>query len=271
MANSTASGWQMNSEPLPITVCMMCLNEARHMPRALAQSAAFAEWIVLDTGSTDETVSLAKQGGVRVEKLAWMGFSETRRRLFLMASQPWILWIDADEEITSEFVSELQTLFSRAPQHSAYKINRTMFFEGRWIRHGEWYPDFVLRLFRSDSWNITPSSVHESIIINGSCGNLKTSLPHYSYHTWSDRNRRIRDYALLWAKQEAKKDKKSSETEAILRAIWRFFRAYVIKAGALDGGLGFKIACSCAMEVYLKYMALAILLRHQIGRSGVNG
>jgi (heptosyl)LPS beta-1,4-glucosyltransferase len=82
---------------------------------------------------------------------------------------------------------------------------------------------------------------------------------------------RIRDYALLWAKQEAKKDKKSSKTEAILRAIWRFFRAYVIKAGFLDGKLGFKIACSCAMEVYLKYMALAILLRHKIGRTGING
>jgi glycosyltransferase involved in cell wall biosynthesis len=235
---------------------MMCLNEAWHLSRNLSEVSSFAEWIVLDTGSTDETIQIAAESGACVRSVPWMGFSETRRLHFAMATQPWILWIDADEEVTAELVSELRELFIQEPVHDAYRVNRIMFFEGKWIRRGEWYPDRVTRLFKADCWLLEPRSVHESVMIRGSVGELHGELPHFSYRDWNDRNQRIRKYASLWARQELDRGRDTFKAEAVGRAIWRFFRAGILRKGFLDGRLGFQIAHSCAMEVHLKYLAL---------------
>jgi len=245
--------------PLPITVCMMCLNEERHLKKLLTQVPEFAEWILLDTGSTDASAEIGRGAGATVRSIAWSGFSETRRQHFAMASQPWILWIDADEEVTQDLVDELRRLFARGPTHTAYRINRIMYFEGKWIRHGEWYPDRVLRLFRTDRWTMPTREVHESLLVNGTLGSLRAELPHYSYQDWHDRNQRIEKYAKLWAVQETAKGRKSCFLEPWMRASWRFFRACFIKHGVADGWLGIQVAWSCAREVYLKYRALEML------------
>lgn len=244
------------SKPLPITVCMMCLNEERHMRKVLALVGYFAEWIVLDTGSTDKTAVIASDMGATVRCAPWQGFSLTRRGHFAMATQPWILWIDADEEVTVELVEELRTLFAKEPEHAAYRINRVMFFEGKWIRRGDWYPDRVLRLFRANAWTLPVREVHESVEINGTIGELHSELPHYSYRDWADRNRRLMCYAKIWAKQEVGKGRRCKPLEGELRAAWRFIRGYVLKAGFLEGGAGLRIAISCAREVLQKYRAL---------------
>lgn len=247
------------SEPLPITVCMMCLNEERHMRKVLARVADFAEWIVLDTGSTDRTAEIAREFGASVRTAPWQGFSLTRREHFAMAGQPWILWIDADEEVTAELVSELRELFASGPQHAAYRINRVMYFEGKWIRYGDWFPDRVLRLFRANAWTLPVRAVHESVEIEGSIGMLRSELPHYSYTDWADRDRRLLRYAELWARQEAAKGRRCGMIEGELRAVWRFIRGYVFKKGFLGGLLGLRIAMSCAREVAEKYRALKAL------------
>ncbi|MCX8497279.1 MAG: glycosyltransferase family 2 protein [Akkermansiaceae bacterium] len=241
----------------------MCLNEETHLKRLLAQVPAFAEWILLDTGSTDSSAEIGRCAGAVVRSVAWSGFSETRRQHFAMASQPWILWIDADEEVTQELVDELRQLFANGPSHAAYRINRIMFFEGNWIRHGEWYPDRVLRLFRADRWTMPTRAVHESLLVNGTIGSLRAELPHYSYRDWHDRNQRIQKYAQLWATQEATKGRRSSLLEATGRAAWKFFRAYFLKRGLADGLLGLRIARSCSKEVYLKYVALLKIQNNQ--------
>src|SRR5690606_26344984 len=102
-----------------------------------------------------------------VRTAQWEGFSLTRRNHFAMASQPWILWIDADEEVTKEMVAELRELLANGPKHTAYQINRVMFFENRWIKYGDWYPDRVLRLFRADAWKLPVREVHEAVEISG--------------------------------------------------------------------------------------------------------
>ena len=244
------------SNPLPISVCMMCLNEERHMRKVLSCVADFAEWIVLDTGSSDRTAEIAAELGATVRTAPWQGFSITRREHFSMASQPWILWIDADEEVTPELVAELRGLFASSPQHAAYRINRVMFFEGKWIRYGDWFPDRVLRLFRANAWTLPIREVHESVEIDGTIGMLRSELPHYSYMDWPDRDRRLRRYAELWAKQEKAKGRRCGILEGELRAGWRFIRGYVLKKGFLGGWLGLRIAMSCAREVFEKYRAL---------------
>lgn len=241
---------------LPISVCMMCLNEERHMRKALACAADFAEWIVLDTGSTDRSAEIAHECGATVRTAPWQGFSLTRRGHFAMAAQPWILWIDADEEVTPELVNELRELFANKPEHAAYRINRVMFFEGEWIRYGDWFPDHVLRLFRADAWTLPVREVHESVEIDGTIGTLRSELPHYSYRDWADREHRLRRYAELWARQEAAKGRHCKVLEGEMRAAWRFIRGYVFKTGFMGGLLGLRIAMSCAREVMEKYRAL---------------
>lgn len=246
-------------KPLPITVCMMCLNESERMSSALRHRSDFAEWIVLDTGSTDGTACLAESHGAAVRSIRWAGFSETRRRHFEMATQPWILWLDADERVTPELVAELRGLFAAegGPEHCGYRINRVMQFEGRWIRYGDWYPDRVLRLFRADAWRMERREVHESVAVAGTTGRLVAELPHFSYAGWWDRSERIARYAGLWARQEAAKGRISSLTTASLRAGWRFFRCYLLKGGVRGGVMGVRISASCAKETWLKYAALA--------------
>lgn len=244
-------------QPLPITVCLMCLNEAHHMPAALAEVREFAEWIVLDTGSTDNTAAEAERLGATVRSAAWEGFSETRRKHFEMASQPWILWIDADEVVTPALVDELRKLFAEGtPEHTGYSISRVMYFEGRWIRFGDWYPDRVMRLFRADRWSLEKRDVHESVQLDGTVGRLHSELPHYSYTGWKDRRERIARYARIWAKQAHQQGRKANILSAGCRAGWRFIRNYIFKKGFLGGLLGIRIAWSCAEEVWLKYAEL---------------
>lgn len=244
------------SEPLPITVCTLCLNEEKNLPRCLSQIEAFQEWLVLDTGSTDDSIQIARDLGARVEETPWKGFSATRDEHFKLASQDWILWLDADEELTPAFVEELRQLLPKIEQHAAYEINRLMFFEGKWIRHGDWFPDRVTRLFKADAWTMPPREIHESVEITDTIGRLTETVPHYSYHDWADRQKRVESYTTLWASQQHKRGKSCSPLGPFLRGAWKFFRGLIVKKGFLDGTMGWKVAWSNALEVSLKYQKL---------------
>lgn len=175
-----------------------------------------------------------------------------------MATQPWILWIDADEFITPDFVEELKALFSGGTDlsHSAFEVNRLMRFDGKWIRHGDWFPDRVTRLFRRDSWKMPERQVHESLEIDGTTGRIGAILPHYSYRSHDDRERRVESYTELWVEQQSQAGKRASLFSAPSRATWKFFRGLILKKGFLDGRIGFWIAWSNASEVFLKYKKL---------------
>lgn len=247
-----------HDEKLPITVCVLCLNEAANLPRCLAQIEPFAEWIVLDTGSTDDSIAIATKLGATVGEQKWEGFTETRRIHFRMAAQPWILWLDADEVITPEFVAELRVLFADGPDlpHAAYRLNRVMHFLGRWVRHGSWYPDRVVRLFRRDAWSMPERAVHESLTIDGTIGDLQAEVPHYSYRDWEDRRARGIGYAKLWARDKAAAGKTAGPLSPHLHAAWSFLRGALLKGGILDGWFGLRVAWSNAAVVYHKYRLL---------------
>lgn len=246
---------------LPITVCMLCLDEEKHLAQTLDHVKDFAQWIVLDTGSSDRSIQIAKEAGAQVIERPFEGFSETRKKHFALADQEWILWLDADEELTQDFIDELKDLFKDGnPAHKAYKMNRIMFFENKWIRHGEWFPDQVTRLFHRDHWSMAYSLVHESVSIDGSVGSLQTPVPHFSYSSWEDRTDRIQRYAVLWAQQHHQQGRYCSFHTPFLRASWRAFRSIVLKAGFLDGLLGIQIGISNGFETYLKYVHLRRLI-----------
>ena len=133
---------------LPVSVCIMVLNEEDRLERCLSRVNGFAEVVVLDTGSTDRSVAICREHGVDVHETRWEGYGKTRKKLFSLATQPWILWLDADELITDELAVELEALFAGPIGLDAFEINLIVYFQGKWVRHGDWFPGWHVRLFK---------------------------------------------------------------------------------------------------------------------------
>jgi len=238
---------------------MLSLNEADRLPATLEQSHHFAQWLIFDTGSTDNSIQIARDAGAEVVEHPWEGFSLTRIHQFQQAREEWILWLDADEVIPDALIEELYALFdpsSPPPKHRAYRLNRMIYFEEKWIKHGDWFPDWNARLFHRDSWSMEERAVHESLEIDGSIGELHTPLEHYSFRSWEDKEQRSVKYAQLWAEMQRQKGKKASPLSPITRGIWKFLRGYLLKGGWMDGRIGLKVAHSNARETHQKYTLL---------------
>jgi (heptosyl)LPS beta-1,4-glucosyltransferase len=244
------------SKSLPISVCMLILNEEDRLKKTLPKLSQFAEIIVFDSGSTDDSVRLCKDANALVFQTQWEGFGKTRKKLFEAAKQPWILWLDADEIITDKLSKELEELFKNKPSFDAYRINRMVFFLGRWIKHGDWFPDWNTRLFKNDVWDMDDSEVHERLKISGSIARLNGRLEHHSFRDWDDYKKRCERYSQLWAKQKKLEGKTASHFDPLSHAIWSFLRSYFIKRGFFDGAAGFKIAMGNASAVHRKYALL---------------
>lgn len=247
-----------NDDTLPISVCILTKNEEVNLAKTLPPLANhFAEIVIFDSGSTDRTVEMCRTAGATVHDVEWQGFGTTRRKLFEAAKQPWILWLDADEVIRPDLIEEIHQLFadSKEPEKYAYWINRMVYFEDKWIRHGEWFPDWVMRLFPADCWKMIELDVHESVEVSCPEAKLKGLIEHYSFRDWQDLEDRSERYAKLWATQRANNTDKSPPSDlAIWARSWgRLFKGYLLKAGFLDGSHGWKIALSRAREVRMKY------------------
>lgn len=240
---------------LPISVCILTLDEEENLRRTLPPlENHFAEIVVFDSGSTDQTIPLCEKAGATVHSVPWEGFGTTRRKLFEAASQPWILWLDADEVLTPELIGEIRKLFHTDPGKKAFWINRMVFMEGKWIRHGEWFPDWVLRLFPSDRWEMIELDVHESVKVDCPSERLDGLIEHHSFRDWEDLEKRSEKYARLWASQRFQTGKvPPSHITIELRSWMRFIKGYLVKGGFLDGKHGLRIAHSRAREVRNKY------------------
>ncbi len=170
---------------MKISFCLITLNEEKNLPRCLASCAGLAdEIIVLDSGSTDATEKIARQFGARFEHQDWLGFVGQKNRVLSLATRDWIFSLDADEELSPELRAEILSLKnSGAPSHNVngYSMPRCVLYEGRWIRHGDWYPDRLVRLFRRDHARFAGGNVHERLEISGPVQDLHGDLHHYSF------------------------------------------------------------------------------------------
>lgn len=245
-----------NSKKLPISVCILVKNEEDNLINSLPPLSIFKEVVIYDSGSTDNSIELCEKYNANIISGEWLGFSRTRNKLFQQATQPWVFWLDADEVITAELSDEIQKVFSSEIHVNGFEVNRMVYFLGKWIRHGEWFPDWNLRIFRASGWRINNREVHESISIKGNVTRLNSLIEHHSYKSWDDRKSRVEIYSSLWAKMKLKDGRKAIRGEGLLRASWRFLRAYFIKLGCLDGKIGLKLSISIASEVFLKYEKL---------------
>lgn len=244
-------------EKLPISLVVITLNEEVNIERCLRSVPFASEIIIIDSGSQDKTTLIATQLGARVYQEAWRGFGPTKRRGVDLASQDWILSLDADEALSAELAQEIFQLFktSQQDQHHGYRIPRLSFHLGKWIRFGGWYPDYQLRLFNKKYANWSDSPVHEKVNCS-KVGVLSKNILHYVFRDLSHNVETNNRYSTLGMQALLEKKEKFSLAKLIFKPIGKFIECYLVKQGCRDGIPGFIIATGAAYSLFLKYAKL---------------
>lgn len=209
--------------------------------------------MVVDSNSSDDTKKIASEFTDRIYNLDWGGFGPAKEFARKQARGEWILSIDADEVVTGELRGEIQKVIDYDDPLNGYLIPRRSNFLGRWVRHGGWYPDFVLRLFKKQKGQFTSRMVHEKVIVDGRTGKLENDLLHYTDPDLDHYLVKLNRYTSIGALQRLKEDKKSSPTDLLIRPAATFTKMYFFKLGFLDGMAGLILAVASAFHVFVKY------------------
>ena len=236
----------------------MAKNEAQNLPRCLASVQGWvAEVIVALNDTTDASESIARAAGAQVHHLPWQGYRDTKNAALALAAHNWVLSLDADEEVSPALRANIAALFSDADQYSGARFPRKVWFIDRWITHGDWYPDYCLRLFRRDRarWG-GDAFVHERIECEGDIATLRGDLHHFSFPSLSSHVAKINPFADLFLRQQQARGVRFSLSAAVVRPGWRFFRAYLLRRGFLDGFPGLYIAWATAFGTFVRYSRL---------------
>jgi glycosyltransferase involved in cell wall biosynthesis len=246
---------------LGLSVVIITKNELRHIAACL-ESVRFAdEIIVLDSGSTDGTVEIARQHGASVHQSEdWPGFGPQKNRVLDLATQPWVLAIDADEQVTAALREEIIQVL-QSPEYDAYEISRLSEFCGKPIRHSGWFPDYVLRLFRRGVGRFNDVPVHERFEATAPVGRLKNYFLHFPFENLDMVAAKINRYSTTAAVAMAKKGKRVGLFGVVGHCIWTFFRIYILRRGFLDGRYGFVLAVTAAFGSFLRYAKLMFINR----------
>ncbi|WP_296556440.1 glycosyltransferase family 2 protein [Pigmentiphaga sp.] len=241
-----------------LSVIIIARNEARNLADCL-ESVRFAdEIVVVDSGSTDETVDIARRHGARVEITPdWPGFGPQKNRALALATGDWVLSLDADERVTPELAAAIAEVL-RAPRHDAYDMPRLSSFCGRFIRHSGWWPDRVLRLFRRGTARFSDDLVHEKVVAGDEAGHLAPHLLHYTYPDLDTAIAKMNRYSTDSAQALHMRGRRAGVGAAIGHGAWTFVRLYVFKRGFLDGRHGFLLAATAAAGSFYRYAKLSL-------------
>jgi (heptosyl)LPS beta-1,4-glucosyltransferase len=239
-----------------LSVTIITLNEAAHIGAAIDSASWADEVIVVDSGSTDETVAIARSKGVRVDVRAWTGYIDQKNFAATLASHDWIFSLDADERITPELAAEVRAVLASEPVHAGYRVPRVTHHFGRWIRTTDFYPDFQTRLYDRRRARWRGQYVHESVQVDGRAGRLQHELLHYSYRDLRDHLDRINRYSTLAARQMLENGRRAGVIDLLLHPPAAFLRNYILRKGILDGAAGLTLSIVNSYAVFLKFAKL---------------
>lgn len=246
---------------MKITATIITFNEELNIQAACASLAWADEIVVVDSESTDQTVSLAKAAGAKVISNPWPGFSEQKQLAVDHSSNEWVFSLDADERVSEELKTSIVGLKSKGESDlvDGYLTARRTFYQGKWIRGGGWYPDRQLRLFKKTAGHWKTRHIHESVEMKpGSrVATLNGDLLHYTAPDASYHHRMIGErYAPLAARQMFEEGRHTSVGKITTAAPAAFVRSFILKGGFRDGLAGFSIASFAAHHAFLKHLML---------------
>jgi glycosyltransferase involved in cell wall biosynthesis len=251
-----------------LTVTVITRNESSNIAACLESVAWADEIIIVDAQSTDDTVAIARRMATRVEVCDWPGYGAQKNLAASLASNDWVLSLDADERVSGELAHEIRGVLGGEPAAAGYRMPRVSYYLGRWLRSTDWYPDFQLRLYdrRKGSWN--ERKVHESVVLSGTTGVLRRELLHYPYRNISHHVQTIDRYTTLAAEDWLAAGRRTTALQVVLHTEFAFLRNYVLKGGFRDGSAGLIVSMLNSYYVFLKF---AKLWEEQRRRSAVGG
>ena len=248
------------SRRAPLSLVLITRNAGAQL-RASLDSARFAdEIVVVDSGSDDDTVQVAASFGARVIEQSWLGFGPQKQFAVGRATHDWVLCLDADERVTPALARAIAAALER-PEANAYRMARCNRFLGRWLRHGEGYPDWNVRLFDRRHARWSDDVVHERVLCDGPVATLAGDLAHESAESLDAYVAKQNRYTTLQAQTLHERGKRASVAKLLLSPLARFLRFYFLKLGFLDGAAGLvHIAVGCGAS-FLKHAKLLALER----------
>lgn len=259
--------------PKSISVVLITLNEAANLPRTLQSVSWAQEIVVVDSGSTDATVEIARQAGARVFVEAWKGFGPQKNSAISHATCDWVLSLDADEEVSAALAQEVQALVAGQPHFTAYAIPRLNHFLGRPLRHGGYWPDPKLRFFRRGAARFQERAVHETMETTGPVGQLEGHLIHHCYPTLEDYIEHMNSYSSLSARMlvdagQAPRSLADLLWNGIVNPAATFVYNYVFRLGFLDGREGLLQHLNHVVYIHWKYVKAWQARRDATGDGG---
>ena len=241
-----------------LSIIIVAKNEEQNISECV-RSARFAdEVIVLDSGSTDRTVELARAAGAQVVQADWPGYGPQNNRGIDRATGDWFFILDADERISEALAREIRQAIE-GDAFDCYRVPRISMFAGRFMHHGGWRPDYTWRLARRGHGRFTEHFLHAHMQVQGRRGTLRESIVHYSYRSMEAVLEKLDRYSSGGARDMAERNRKGSLGKAIAHGGWAFLRSYVLQRGFLDGRFGFMLAVFNAETTYYRYVKLWLM------------
>ena len=239
---------------MKISAVIVTLNEEDRIEACLEGVSFCDEIVVVDAGSSDRTVEIAKRFTDKVTHHEWENFRAQKAYAISLAVHPWILLVDADEQVSPELGAEIRSL-PDDPSEDGFFLRRDFYFMGRLMRHGGAWPDWVMRLFRADRFSLGGTETHEVFEVQGATGKLDGSLKHYSYRNLSDYFQRFNRYTTLGAAERYERGVRAGFIQHF-RIPYEFIMRYIIRGGFLDGYPGFVYAMISSFYAWTKYVKL---------------
>jgi glycosyltransferase involved in cell wall biosynthesis len=239
-----------------VSACIITFNEERNLRECLESVKWADEIVVIDSGSTDATVAIAKEYTERVYVRDWPGHVAQKNRALEAAANDWVFCIDADERVTPPLRAEIARVLEGEPAHAGYTVPRLTWYLGRWIRHGAWYPDRKLRLFRRSLGRFEGSDPHDRAEVRGTVGRFRGDLLHYSYRDLAHHLQQLNKYTDTMAQLKAQAGMGFPVLRMLTRPPAKFLKMYVLRLGVLDGAPGFIAAVLGAVYEFMKYAKL---------------
>jgi glycosyltransferase involved in cell wall biosynthesis len=253
---------------LPISVCIISGAEAHRIGRALTSVAAWAGEIiiVLNEDVRDGTEELCLAQGAKVFREPWQGYVVQKNSALEKAAHPWLLNLDADEEVSPALREEISRTVTGPHSDTAFSFPRCTYFCGRWIRHGDWYPDRQTRLWKRGQARWVGTNVHEKLEVDGSIGSLNGELLHHTAETIDRQIAKISTYTEGFAQAAIARGGKFGALDMMVRPGWRFFRGYFFRLGFLDGWQGCYIAWMTAFYTATRYAKVRVAQQSSVGK-----